>query len=313
MCWLGLPLVMAGAQTAPEPPLPGVTQTLDPAMGITTLRLWEGAAPQSHGDSPADVPTLTLFRPVHPNGTAMIIAPGGAYIHLSQNLEGREPADRLATLGVTVFVLKYRLGPAYLYPVPLEDARRAVRLVRSLAPKLGYSPSRIGIMGFSAGGHLAATTATLPEPGRPGDPDPVERESSELNFMVLVYPWLNAMQPQVQGPKGPMINYCSVTKGLTQDNCKRLEAQYTPAMHVSQTTPPAFIFHTTTDRTVPVKTSVEFYSAMAAAGCDAELHVFAHGNHGAGLGGTDPSLSQWPHLLELWMGAHGWLTPVAGK
>ena len=128
---------------------------------------------------------------------------------------------------------------------------------------------------------------------------------------MLIYPWLNAMEPQVEGPKGPMINYCSLTRGLTQADCARLNAQYTPATHVTATTPPAFIAATSTDDTVPVATSVRFYSAMHAAGAEAELHLFAEGPHGFGTGGTDLVLSQWPALLENWMRAHGWFTPPA--
>lgn len=292
--------------------------SLDPALGISTLRLWNGPAPGAKGDAANDIPTLTLLRPAHPNGTAMIVAPGGAYTHLATVLEGREPGDRLAALGVTVFVLKYRLGPTYLYPVPLEDARRAVRLVRSLSSQFGYASDRIGMMGFSAGGHLAAMTGVAPEPGMPNDPDPIERQSSRLDFMVLVYPWLNAMQPRfipahisAHGPAPtPMINYCSVTQGLTPADCARLDPQYTPLAHVGPGTPPAILFHTSDDDTVPVSTSVEFYTAMHAAGREAELHIFAHGPHGFGSGGTDPVLSTWPQLLQNWLGAGGWLTPA---
>ncbi|HLI76654.1 MAG TPA: alpha/beta hydrolase, partial [Acidobacteriaceae bacterium] len=246
-------------------------QALDPALDISTLPLYPTRAPHAQGDAPTDVPTLTVFRPIRSNGTAVIVAPGGAYIHLASNHEGRQEADRLAELGVTTFVLKYRLGPTYLYPVPLEDARRAVRLVRSLAPRYGYSPDRIGMMGFSAGGHLTATTGTLPEDGHPNDPDPVEHESSRLNFMILIYPWLNAMQPQVPSYADPsklLINYCSVTKGLTQADCARLDPQYTPVAHVTAQIPPTFIAHTADDNTVPVQTSVEFFTAMQKAHAD---------------------------------------------
>ncbi len=296
----------AAAQTA--------TPALDPALGIATIPLWPGRAPGAKGDAPEDVPTLTVFRPNHPNGTAVIVDPGGAYVFLSALNEGREPADRLAELGVTTFVLKYRLGPKYLYPVPLEDARRAVRLVRSLAPKYGYSPDRVGMMGFSAGGHLAATTGTLPEEGHRNDPDPVEHEPSRLAFMVLVYPWLNAMEPQVPSAKDPaklMINYCSVTRGLTQADCDRLRAPYTPVQHVSRATPPTILFATTDDNVVPVATSVQFYSALQSAGADAELHLFAHGPHGFGAGADVPTVAAWQDLLASWMRNRGLLQPLA--
>ncbi len=129
--------------------------------------------------------------------------------------------------------------------------------------------------------------------------------------MILVYPWLNAMQPQMTDvlTGKPMINYCSVTNGLSQTECARLTRDYTPLMHVSHTTPPTILFHTTTDNTVPVTTSVAFYSAMQAAGADCELHIFAHGPHGFGPGGNSQSLQQWQPILEHWLRDHNWLTP----
>jgi acetyl esterase/lipase len=285
---------------------------LDPALGISTIPLYSAAVPGAKGAAAVDTPTLTVFRPIRPNGTAVIVDPGGAYIHLASNHEGRQEADRLAELGVTTFVLRYRLNPTYPYPIPLEDARRAVRLVRSLAATYGYAPDRIGMMGFSAGGHLAAITGTLPDPGRPNDPDPVERQSSAVNFMILIYPWLNAMQPQVPNPKDPnkpLINYCSVTPALTQADCARLRDQYTPVNHVTAQTPPTFIVHTADDNTVPVATSVEFFTAMHKAGADCELHIFAHGPHGFGTGGNMPELYAWQDLLASWLRSHNLLTP----
>ncbi len=296
------------AQTPPPSP------KLDPALDIQTLPLYNGPVPNAKGTTPEDTPTLTVFRPLHPNGTAVIVVPGGAYIHLASNHEGRQEADRLAELGVTAFVLKYRLGPTYLYPVPLDDARRAVRLVRSLAPTYGFSPDHIGMMGFSAGGHLAATAAALPTPATPSAPDPVDRQPSNLNFEILIYPWLNAMQPQVPSYADPsklLINYCSVTKGLTQTDCTRLDPQYTPLHHISATTPPTFIVHTADDNTVPVTTSLEFYAALQKLHADAELHVFAHGPHGFGTGADTPELYVWQDLLANWLRAHNLLTPAA--
>lgn len=305
---LGLPFTTTAASQQVAASWPDPAPALDSRLGITSLRLWEGDAPGAKGATPEDVPTLTLMRPVHPNGTAIIIAPGGSYRGLAMNLEGREPADRMTALGITVFILKYRLFPQYIYPAPLQDARRAIRLVRSLAPRYGYSPDRIGMMGFSAGGHLTAMAATAPEPGLPASEDLVEKLPSDLNFAVLLYPWLNAMQPPVPGPHGPMINYCSARPETSQDLCKQLAASYTPALAVTSETPPIFIFHTTDDRIVPVTASINFYTALQAAGRDAELHIFAHGKHGSGTGGADPALSQWPQLLQAWLTARELLT-----
>ena len=289
------------------------TPTLDPTLAITTLPLYSGPVPNAKGTAPADTPTLTLFRPLRPNGTAVIVVPGGAYLNLASNHEGRQEADRLTEAGVTAFVLKYRLGPTYLYPVPLDDARRAVRLVRSLASTYGYSPDRIGMMGFSAGGHLAATAGTLPTPTGPDTTDSVDKQPSDLNFLILVYPWLNAMQPPVPNPYQPgkdYINYCSVTHGLTQGDCARFDPQYTPTNHITPSTPPTFLVHTADDNTVPVTASVDFFTAMHRAGADAELHIFHHGPHGFGTGVDQPELGVWQDLLLTWLRTHNLLTPA---
>jgi acetyl esterase/lipase len=291
--------VAASQADRPELPAP------DSFLGIATLPLWETGAPEALGKTPADTPTLTIFRPHFgtANGTAVIVAPGGAYLGLAANLEGRQVADWFAARGVTAFVLRYRLGSRYPYPVPLLDARRAIRLVRSRAAEFRIAPGRVGIMGFSAGGHLAATAATMFDDPRSDAADPAERVSSRPDFVVLGYPWLNAMK---KDPRGP-ISYCSVLK-IDPERCASFE-QYSPDLHVSAQTPPTFIYHTTDDETVPVEASVAYYRALSAAGVSAEMHVFANGRHGSGLGLGDASLDLWPTLLEAWMRARGWLTP----
>ena len=282
-------------------------QSLDPGLGITTVSLWYAVVPGAKGTDSADTPTLTVFLP-HPgrgNGTAVVVAPGGAYVGLASNLEGRQVADWFTSRGVIAFVLKYRLGAKYPYPIPLQDAQRAIRLVRSYEKTFGISRNRIGIIGFSAGGHLAAMTGTLFDLGNPDASDPVERLSARPDFMVLGYPWLNAMQPNKQN----MITYCSVLREIPAEQCKGNEEKYTPSLHVTPQTPPAFIFSTSDDRVVPVTASVEFYSALHAAGVSAELHIFRHGDHGSGLGTGDATLDLWPTLLESWLRDQGWLTP----
>jgi acetyl esterase/lipase len=204
---------LVNAQTAS--PSSQSDQPLDPKLGISTLQLWPSGAPEVQGTPGADLPTLTVFRPQEGTGSAVIVAPGGAYMNLSSNLEGRQVADWFTTQGVTAFVLKYRMGAKYLYPIPLEDAQRAVRLVRSLAATYGFLPDRIGFVGFSAGGHLAAATGTLFDAGKPDSGDPLERLSSRPDFLVLGYPWLNAMQPS-----GHYITYCSVIETIPPATCK---------------------------------------------------------------------------------------------
>jgi acetyl esterase/lipase len=264
---------------------------------IQTIRLWSGHAPGAVGDTPEDIPTLTIFAPANPvaHHAAVIVAPGGAYKMLASIHEGREVADWFAARGFTAFLLKYRLGPRYLYPVPLEDAQRAVRLVRSRAQQFGVDPNRIGMIGFSAGGHLTATVGTFAEEGQANAEDPIDRASSRLNFMVLGYPWLNAMEPTQKG----WISYCSVLE-IPADKCKTFE-QFSPRMHISAKTPPTFIFHTADDRTVPVSTSTEFFTALHRQGVAAELHIFAHGPHGVGFASDKPVLESWQSLLESWL------------
>ena len=154
-----------------------------------------------------DIPTLTLLRPQpgQDNGSAVIIMPGGAYMGLASILEGREVADWFAARGFTAFILRYRLGKKYLLPVPLVDARRAVRLVRSRANDYHIDPRRIVVVGFSAGGNLAGLTGTQFEPGKPDAEDPVERVSSRPDFLVLGYPWIGGVSPDTSH-----LSYCKL-------------------------------------------------------------------------------------------------------
>lgn len=288
---------LAAAQSSAAPPL-------DANLGIRTILLWGGHIPDFNG-SANDIPTLTVFPPFRPNGTAVIVAPGGGYTMLASNHEGRQVADWFAARGITAFVLKYRLGPHNIFPIPLEDAQRAIRLVRYNAMKFGVSPDRIGIIGFSAGGHLAASTGTLFDAGNASASDPIDRVSDRPDFMILGYAWLNAMQPNNDGK----ITYCSVLKVVSAADCKRFEKAYTPALHVTADTPPTFIYATSDDKVVPVvRASVDFYDALVAAGVLVEMHLFEHGRHGSGLGLGSPSLDLWPPLLEQWLRGQGLLT-----
>jgi acetyl esterase/lipase len=266
-------------------------------FGVSTLPLWPA-------DNSAQS-TLTVFRQqaAKPSQTAVIIAPGGGYMGLTVNLEGRQVADWFASRGITAFVLKYRLGGNHPFPEPLQDGQRAMRLVRSMSKEFHLDPDKIGFVGFSAGGHLAAMVATSGDNGDSQAPDTMDRFSDRPNFLVLGYPWLNAMEPNDRG----MITYCSVLRTLPADKCKAWEKQYTPSLHVSGTTPTTFIYATADDKTVPVSASIDFYSALIKSGVPAEMHLFRHGGHGSGLGGGDPALDVWPSLLENWLRAQGLL------
>ncbi len=299
--WMMATLVSSasGQQGAPIP------LTDNSFLGIATYRLWEGDAPGALGTGDLDVPMLTVFRPQPhtENRTAVIVAPGGAYLGLASNLEGRQVADWYTSRGVTAFVLRYRLGSKYLYPIPLQDAQRAIQFVRSHANTFGIGPDRLGFMGFSAGGHLAAMTATMFHSGKPDSPDQVDQVSSRPDFIVLGYPWLNAMEKNQTG----VLSYCSALK-IPAEQCTNFE-QYSPDQHVSAQTPPTFLYHTTDDELVPVEASMKYYRALRAAGVPAEMHLFGHGRHGSGLGLGDASLDLWPALLESWLRNRRLLAP----
>jgi acetyl esterase/lipase len=274
-------------------------------LGIQTIRLWPGDAPEAKGKACEDTPTLTVFEPVKgtENGSAVIVLPGGAYIHLAGNHEGRQVADWFTARGFRAFVLSYRLAShGYMLPVPLLDARRAVQLVRARAEDYQIDPARIVIIGFSAGGHLAALAATQFVPGKPDAEDPIERVSSRPDYLVLGYPWIGALS--VYDPQ--YLNFCKMMNIM--DRCAELRTAYSPDLFVTKETPPAFMYHTFNDKTVSVEQGLRFYEAMVKAGVPAELHIFANGPHGTGLGKGDAALDQWPNLLETWLRGHGLLT-----
>lgn len=309
--------LMAGAAVAQSgAPAAGMVGSgsgsgIDAGLNIHTVELWPGGAPEQKGDAPSDVPALSVFAPRgrHASGTAVVIAPGGAYMMLAADLEGREVADWFAARGITAFVLRYRLGEKYPYPVPLEDAQRAVRWVRANAPKYGVDPQRIGIMGFSAGGHLAAMESVSAETADANAADAVDRASSRPDFVVLGYPWLNAMVPNTSD----LITYCSTrptVAGVSAERCKEFATKYDPVRFVNAQTPPTFLYITSDDKTVDVQASIDYFEALRAAKVPVEFHSFAHGSHGSGLGSGDPALDLWPTLLDAWMRGQGLLGVV---
>ena len=233
-------------------------------------------------------------------GTGVIICPGGAYGWLSMQNEGASPAHWLNSLGVSAWVLKYRLAE-YGHPAPLRDVLRAVRLVRSRAAEFGVQPDRIGVMGFSAGGHLASCAGTLydaPE-GRTGAP--LDAVNARPDFLILVYPVITMKDPYAHA--GSRRNLLGPNPTAAQIDHLSTETQ------VTKDTPPTFLVATTADKTVPVENSIGFYEALRRAGVPgAELHVYERGGHGFGLKpGLGPT-SEWPKLCEQWLRLHGWLT-----
>ncbi len=277
-------------------------------LGIQTIRLWQGQAPDAKGDSCADIPTLTIFdpQPGQANGSAIVILPGGAYVNLAAILEGREVADWFTTRGFRAFVLQYRLSSnGYLLPVPLLDARRAMQLVRARAADYHIEPNRIGIIGFSAGGHLAALASVQPVPGNPDADDSIDRASSRPDFLVLGYPWIGAISSDTSH-----LSYCKLFNVM--DRCEALLKAYSPDLFVTKDTPPTFWYHTTDDETVPVEQGLRFFDAEVKAGVPVEAHIFMHGHHGSGFGTGDPTLDQWPVLLETWLRGLG-MMPQTGR
>jgi acetyl esterase/lipase len=280
-------------------------------LGIQTVRLWPGDAPEAKGKACEDTPTLTIFEPAHgqDNGSAVVVLPGGGYSRLAANHEGRQIADWFTARGFRAFILSYRLASqGYMLPVPLLDARRAIQTVRARARDYQIDPSKIVVIGFSAGGNLAALSATQFVPGNPDAEDPIDRVSSRPDYLVLGYPWIGALSPT----ETHYLNFCKMFNVM--DRCEALQASYAPDLYVTKDTPPTFWYHTFSDQSVPVEQGLRFYEALVKAGVPAEAHVFAKGPHGTGLGKGDPALDQWPNLLENWLRAQGLLTqdkPVA--
>lgn len=266
-----------------------------------TMLLWEHGAPGALGNDDSDKPELTLYPAYgrETSGTAVIVCPGGGYGALALNHEGRQVANWFNALGVTAFVLKYRLGPRYRHPIEIGDAQRAIRMVRAQAKEFGVLPDRVGIMGFSAGGHLASTAATHFDAGNPSASDPIDRAGSRPDFVILGYPVITFTAPYTH--KGS-------AKNLLGDNPDpKLLEDLSTELRVTAQTPPAFLLSTSADTAVPAENSVAFYLALHKAGVPAELHIFEKGPHGVGLDLKDPALGEWPTLLANWLRGRGLL------
>ncbi len=265
-----------------------------------TFPLWKDAVPGALGAAPEDIPTLTVFVPDEKlrNGSAVVVCPGGGYGGLADH-EGKPIAEWLNTLGVTACVLKYRLGPKYHHPVMWQDASRAIRTVRSKAGEWRLDPERIGIIGFSAGGHLCSTMATHFDAGNPASADVIEQASSRPNFAMPIYAVITMSDPYThQGSR----------HNLLGDNPpQELIDLLSNEKQVTSQTPPIFLMHTADDEAVPVENSLLFALACRKAGVQVELHIYAHGRHGVGLAKDDPTLSGWTTLAADWMRARGFL------
>ena len=279
------------------------SMTTSAALAQTVVPLWDGPAPQSHGTTPDDIPTLTAFLPEKsPLAiSAIVICPGGGYIKLAMDHEGLNEAKWFQQRGVAAFVLKYRLPVnGYRHPVPLLDVQRAIRLVRSRAAPWNINPGKVGIMGFSAGGHLASTLETHFDAGNASATDPIDKQSCRPDFAVLVYPVIS-MKDGITHP-GSKANL------LGPNPDPALVANLSNETQVTPQTPPTLLVHAEDDSVVPIENSRRMFAALQKAGVPSALQEYQHGGHGFGFGATpDHSPPGWLDQAYGWLKAHGFM------
>lgn len=257
--------------------------------------LWKGAPPFANGTEKKDLPRYQVYSPdeAKNTGAAIVVFPGGGYGHLAMGHEGHDIGVFLNKHGVTAIVVQYRLGPKYHHPTQITDAQRAIRTVRHNAVKWKIDPKRIGVMGFSAGGHLASTTITHFDGGDPDAEDPIDRLSSRPDFGILCYPVIAINTPY--GHTGSKRNL------LGNDPAPELVNSLANQTQIKKDTPPTFLFHTNADRGVPPENSILFYMGLRKHGIPAELHIYEQGRHGVGLAAKDPVLHSWSTRLIDWL------------
>jgi acetyl esterase/lipase len=262
--------------------------------------LWPQGAPGALGRGDGHEPTLTPFLPPveKRTGASMLVLPGGGYRHLAAH-EGAGYAEWLRDQGIACYVLKYRLGSAgYRHPRMLEDAARALRLVRALARRDGLDPSRVGVIGSSAGGHLASTLLTHFDPGHADAQDPFERESSRPDLGILCYPVITFGEFRHEGSRRQL---------LGENASAELIRELSNELQVRPDTPPCFIWHTWEDKTVPVENALLFASALRKAGVPFDLHIYENGRHGLGLGRPDAEAPPWAADCLYWLKQRGFV------
>ncbi|MEP6755422.1 MAG: alpha/beta hydrolase [Chthonomonadales bacterium] len=264
--------------------------------------LWSKGAPGAMGTEPKDIPALQWYKPDagKANGCTVVVCPGGGYGGLAEH-EGYPIAKWLNSFGVTAAVLRYRLAP-YRHPCMINDANRAIRVVRSRAAELGLDPKRVGILGFSAGGHLTSTAVTHFDAGDANAADPIDKFSCRPDFGVLCYAVIELNPPFAH--MGSRYNL------LGMDAPQSLVDSLSNDKMVTEKTPPCFLWSTADDQAVPMENSLLFAMACRKFKVPVELHIYEHGPHGMGLGGNDPSVSTWPGQCEKWMAARGFLKSV---
>ena len=278
-----------------------------PPTGFSrSIVLWPEGAPLAKGNTPGDIPKLYYYPPIGPGvGSAVIVLPGGGYTRLMMEKEGATEAKWLAARGIAAFVLQYRLAPEYRFPAPMLDGARAVRYLRSRAEEFRIDPKKIGVWGFSAGGHLAGYLATEPEEMNKTAKDPVERVSGHPDFAIFSYARLSL--------ESSVPRTGNMESLLGNKPTPSMIDQVSMVRHVTKETSPSFIYSTTADQTVNSMNATAFYDALKREGVPVELHIFEQGPHGTGMGQNlkgMPELEIWPELLEHWMQLHGWMSPA---
>ena len=268
-----------------------------------TYPLWPEGPPGVPADAPGERPSLTLYQPPEEKktGAVVVVCPGGGYGALADH-EGKPIAEWLNGLGVTAVVLRYRLGPNFHHPAMLEDAGRAIRTTRQNAKPWKVDPTRVAILGFSAGGHLASTAGTHFDLGNPDASDPVDRQSSRPDRMILIYPVISMKEPMTHG--GSKRNL------LGPNPSPELVESLSNETQVKPETPPTFIAQTDADVAVPAENSLLFTLALRRSKVPVELHLFEKGQHGLGLGRDGLPFSEWPQLCARWLDAQGFLKPT---
>lgn len=245
-------------------------------------------------------PTLTVWpaAPGKANGTAVVICPGGGYAMLSEQREGVRYAEWLNELGVTCFIVRSRLKE-YGHPAPLRDVLRAMRIVRSRAAEFAVDPHRIGIIGSSAGGHLASSASTLYDHADGKTGAALDSVSARPDFALLLY--------TVILMDGPHIHVGSRNNLIGEHAAPELVALMSADRQVNKETPPTFIIHAEDDHSVPVENALAYYTALRRAGVPVEMHLYEKGGHGFAMEATHPQTAQWPQRAETWLRSHGWV------
>lgn len=282
--------------------LAGSSTAAEAATSHNVELLWPNGAPGAKGNETGDKPSLTIYLPSKEKatGAAVVICPGGAYGHLAMDHEGHQIAQWLNSIGVAGFILKYRhYGVGYGHPAPLQDAQRAIRMVRSRAEDWNIDPGRIGIIGFSAGGHLASSAGTHFKNRYYDAKDAIDNSSCRPDFMILVYPVISLVESYTHS--GSRENL------LGRNPDQKLVENLSNEKQVTPQTPPTFLIHTDQDKKVPAENSIYFYLALRKAGVPAELHIYQQGPHGFGLGEKYGAVSSWPIRCAEWMKGQGLL------